>query len=63
MVSELGSAVIILPLLAILENVAIAKAFCKYFINNNHFYVLFYEFLISIIVVVNSHQICKIPGG
>ena len=29
MVSELGAAVIILPLLAILENVAIAKAFCK----------------------------------
>ena len=30
MVSELGSTVIILPLLAILTNVAIAKAFCKY---------------------------------
>ena len=31
MVSELGSAVIIIPLIAILENVAIAKAFCKLF--------------------------------
>lgn len=29
MISELGPAVIILPLIAILENVAIAKAFCK----------------------------------
>ena len=29
MVTELGPAVVILPLLAILENVAIAKAFCK----------------------------------
>ena len=29
MVSELGSAIAIIPLLAILENVAIAKAFCK----------------------------------
>ncbi len=29
MVSELGIAILILPLLAILENVAIAKAFCK----------------------------------
>lgn len=29
MVTELGAAIIILPLLAILENVAIAKAFCK----------------------------------
>ena len=33
MVSELGTAVIILPLIAILENVAIAKAFCKYLTN------------------------------
>jgi MFS superfamily sulfate permease-like transporter len=30
MVSELGSAIVIIPLIAILENVAIAKAFCKY---------------------------------
>ena len=30
MVGEMGIGVIILPLLAILENVAIAKAFCKY---------------------------------
>ena len=29
MVGEMGIGVIILPLLAILENVAIAKAFCK----------------------------------
>ena len=29
MISELGSAIAIIPLLAILENVAIAKAFCK----------------------------------
>ena len=30
MISELGSAIIILPLLVILENVAIAKAFGKF---------------------------------
>ncbi len=30
MLSRLGSGVIILPLIAILENVAIAKAFCEY---------------------------------
>ena len=29
MVSQLGSAIIIIPLIAILESVAIAKAFCK----------------------------------
>jgi len=34
MLSELGSALIILPLIAILENMAIAKAFCK---TNIHF--------------------------
>ena len=30
MIHELGSALIVIPLIAILENVAIAKAFCKF---------------------------------
>lgn len=30
MISELGSALVIIPLIAILENVAIAKAFCEF---------------------------------
>ena len=29
MLSELGSAIIIIPIIAILESIAIAKAFCK----------------------------------
>ena len=29
MMSELGSAIIIIPIIAILESIAIAKAFCK----------------------------------
>ena len=31
MMSELGSAIIIIPIIAILESIAIAKAFCKKF--------------------------------
>ena len=30
MVQELGAAIIIIPIIAILESIAIAKAFCKY---------------------------------
>ena len=30
MLSELGSAIIIIPIIAILESIAIAKAFCKF---------------------------------
>ena len=37
MITELGSAIAIIPLLGILENVAIAKAFGGHF----HFYFLF----------------------
>lgn len=44
MVSQMGQGVIVLPIIALLENIAICKAFCKYtklkrkFIgfNNNH---------------------------
>ena len=54
MVSELGSAVIILPLLAILENVAIAKAFCKYFINNKMTTVIFKHFGVTIFMEIFS---------
>ena len=35
MMSELGSAIIIIPIIAILESIAIAKAFCKEFMNKN----------------------------
>lgn len=31
MLSELGSSIIALPLISILESIAIAKAFCEYF--------------------------------
>ena len=30
MIKELGAAIIIIPIIAILESIAIAKAFCKY---------------------------------
>ena len=33
MMSELGSAIIIIPIIAILESIAIAKAFCKKFMD------------------------------
>ena len=47
MVSALGPATIILPMIAILENVAMAKAFCKFcklFLKNTYYYyfILFF---------------------
>ena len=41
MIQELGAAIIIIPIIAILESIAIAKAFCKYCLlltRNMYFY-------------------------
>ncbi|KAJ8967614.1 hypothetical protein NQ314_002732 [Rhamnusium bicolor] len=34
MTSELGSGIVVIPFIAIIANVGIAKAFCKYFLIN-----------------------------
>lgn len=37
MLSELGSSIIALPLISILESIAIAKAFCKFFLHTHSY--------------------------
>lgn len=54
MASELGTGIIVIPFIAIIANVGIAKAFCKYNIfdynifNNSVTYLLFKHFVAAL---------------
>ena len=53
MCSQLGSAIIVIPLIAILESVAIAKAFGKLYFHYISMYIIIIKLLLSSVLDIH----------